>query len=101
MSVCVIVVCIEWFGVWEIGSWFLWGWGGIVLVGREVGGEMRVGFHALHSRMLSCVEVAGFLVCLVWGRLFFLGPRVWAGGLSVAMCLVLLGVVGVSGVWVG
>ena len=74
---------------------------GIALVGREVGMERRVGFHALHSRMLSCIEVAWLFVSLVWGRLFFLGTCVWAGGLSVAMCLVLVGVVGMAGVWVG
>ena len=100
--VCVSLWCVsDGLGYGRLGLG-LYGVGvGIALVGIEVGGERRVGFHALHSRMLSCVEVAGFLVCLVWGCLFFLGPRVWAGGLSVAMCLILVGVVGVSGVWVG
>ncbi len=74
---------------------------GIALVGMEVGGNKRIGLHALHSRMLSCVEVAGFLFCLIWVRLFFFIRRVWAGDFSVAMCLVLGGVVEVAGVWVG
>jgi hypothetical protein len=34
----------------------------------------RVGFHALHCRMLSCVEVGGDFVCLVCVRLPALGP---------------------------
>ena len=43
---------------------------GIAWVGREVGGDKRVGFHALHSRMLSCGKGAGFLFCLIWVRFF-------------------------------
>ena len=50
--------------------------------------------------MLSCVEGTGFSVCLIWVLLLALGPRVWAGGLSVAVWFVLDGVVGVAGVWV-
>ena len=67
---------------------------GVVWVGREVDGSRRVGFHAMHSRMLSCVEGTGFFVCLIWVRRLALGPRVWACGLSVAIWLVLGGVVG-------
>ena len=61
---------------------------------RGVGGGRRVGFHALHCRMFSCVEGGGDFVCLVWVRLPALGPRLWAGGLSVAVWLVVVGVVG-------
>jgi len=74
---------------------------GVVWVGREVGGGRRVGFQALHYRMLSCGEGTGFFLCLIWVRLLALGPRVWTGSLSVAMWLVLGGVFGVAGVWVG
>ena len=63
------------------------------------GGDRKVGFHALHSSMLSCVEGARFLVCLVWLRLRLLSPCVWAGGLSVAMRLVCGGIVGVVDMW--
>ena len=87
-------------GCGKLGLGLYAGGVGITLVEREFGVERKVGVHALHSRMLSCVEVAWFLVCLVWGRLFFLGLCVWAGGLSGAMCLVLVGVVGMFGVWV-
>ena len=38
---------------------------GIELVGRGVGVERMVGFHALHSRVWSCIEVACCLVSLV------------------------------------
>jgi len=60
-------------------------------------GSSKVGFHALQSSMLSYVEGARFLVCLIWLRLRFLSPCVWAGGLSVAMrlCGYIVGVVGV------
>jgi hypothetical protein len=74
---------------------------GVPWAGKEVGGDWRVGFHALHSRMLSYVEGAKFLFRLIWVRIFFSSPRVWAGGLSVAMCFVLGGVDEVAGVWVG
>jgi len=33
---------------------------GIAWVEREVGGDKRVGFHALHSTMLRCVKGARF-----------------------------------------
>ena len=74
---------------------------GVVWEGRGVGGGRRVGFHSLHCRVFSRVEGGGDFVCLVWVRLPALGPRLWAGGLSVAVGLVVLGVVGMRWVWVG
>ena len=64
------------------------------------GGNSKVGFHALQSIMLSCVEGVKFLVCLIWLRLRFLSPCVWAGVLSAAMRLC-GDIVGVVGVWSG
>ena len=47
------------------------------------------------------MEGTGFFLRLFWVRLLAMGPRVWAGGLSVAMWFVLGGDVGVAGVSVG
>ena len=66
-----------------------------------MGGGKRVGFHASHSIMFSCVEGSGVFMCLIWVRLPAFGPRLWAGGLSVAVWLVVIGVVGIGWVWVG
>jgi len=66
-----------------------------------VGGGRRVGFHALHHRMFSCVEGSGVFVCLDWVRLPTRGPRLWACGFSVAAWLVVVGLVGMAWVWVG
>ena len=68
-------------------------------VRRAGGGGRRVGFHALHYRMLSCMEGIRGFVCLSWVRFPALCPRVWAGGLSVAVWLVVGGVAGMAGVW--
>ena len=86
---CVSLRCVSsGLGCGRLGLGLYAGGAGIALVAREVGVKRRAGFHALHFRMLSCVEVAWFLVCLlVWGRLFYFGPCVWAGGLSVAICV--------------
>ena len=65
------------------------------------GGDSKVGFHALNSSMLSCVEGVRFLVSLIWLRLRLLNPCVWAGGLSVAMRLVCGDIIGVVGTWSG
>ena len=74
---------------------------GVVWEGRGVRGGRRVGFHALHCRMFSCVEGGGVFVSLVWVRLPALGARLWAGGFSVAVWMVVVGVVGMEWVWVG
>ena len=63
------------------------------------GGNIEVGFHALHSSVLSCVEGVRFLVCLIWVSLRLLIPCVWADGLSVAVRLVCGVIVSVVGMW--
>ena len=100
MAVYVIVLRVGWFGLWGYSSVlcvfgvdFSWDVG-------DGGGNNKVVFHALHSSMLSCVEGVRFFVCLIWLRLRFLSPCVWAGGLSVAMYLC-GDIVGVVGVWSG